>query len=159
MFSNLTPNSVLYVLNLDGNPKVLSGLVETVSIPRPKYNTLNPSFETVVDIVANIAGERREFKNVPNNSVANFGEAAFVLAENKDVLSSYISSMLQNSKRIVESMDKHRQLIADYEAALDELSPTNRADNKVIQDLQSQITTLQNGMNALLEKLNNGNAN
>lgn len=158
MFSNLTQNSVLYIMDLNNNPKIVTGLIENISLPRPKYNTLNPSFETVVDIVANIAGEKREFKNVPNNSVANFGEAAFVLAENKEVLNSYITSMLQNSERAVESVEKHRQNIVNYKAALSELNP-ERADSKVIQDLQNQITTLQNGMNALLEKLNGGNSN
>ena len=48
----------------------------------------------VIDIVAIIQGERREFKGVPNGSIANFGEDAFVLAESKDALNSYVSSML-----------------------------------------------------------------
>ena len=96
MFSNLTQNSVIYIMDLNNSPKITSGLVESISLPRPKYNGFNPTFETVVDIVANIAGERREFKGVPNNAVADFGEAAFILAENKEVLGSYINSMLQN---------------------------------------------------------------
>ena len=83
MFSSLTPNSILYVLDLNNSPKVLSGPIESVSLPRPKYNTFNPNMEMIVDIVANIGGERREFKGVPNTSIANFGDAAFVLAENK----------------------------------------------------------------------------
>ena len=66
--------------------------------------------------------------------------------------------MLQNSERAVESVEKHKQNIVNYKTALNELNP-DRTDSKVIQDLQSQITTLQNGMNALLEKLNGGNSN
>ena len=159
MFSNLTQNSVIYIMDLNNSPKITSGLIESVSLPRPKYNGFNPTFETVVDIVANIAGERREFKGVPNNAVADFGEAAFILAENKEVLGSYINSMLQNSKKIVNSMDKHQKIIADCEEALNELNPNSPAENKAMQDLQSQVSELQKGMQALLEKLNNGNSN
>ena len=159
MFSNLTQNSVIYIMDLNNSPKITSGLIESVSLPRPKYNGFTPTFETVVDIVANIAGERREFKGVPNNAVADFGEAAFILAENKEVLGSYINSMLQNSKKIVNSMEKHQKIITDCEEALNELNPASPAENKVMQDLQSQVSELQKGMQALLEKLNNGNSN
>ena len=159
MFSNLTQNSVIYIMDLNNSPKITSGLIESVSLPRPKYNGFNPTFETVVDIVANIAGERREFKGVPNNAVADFGEAAFILAENKEVLGSYINSMLQNSKKIVNSMEKHQKIITDCEEALNELNPSSTAENKAMQDLQSQVSELQKGMQALLEKLNNGNSN
>lgn len=94
MFSNLTPNSILYVLDMKGPNRILTGPVERVSVPRPKYNTFNPSMEMVVDIIANIGGERREFKGIPNNTVADFGDDTFVLAESKDALSSYIAAML-----------------------------------------------------------------
>lgn len=155
MFSNLTQNSILYILDLNNTPKILSGPIESVSLPRPKYNTFNPNMEMLVDITATIAGERREFKGVPNTSIANFGDAAFVLAENKDTLSSYITSMLQNSKTILNSMEKHQKLVEDYEAALNELNPNT--DNKAIADLQNQVNTLQDSIKTLLEKLGNTN--
>lgn len=158
MFSNLTPNSILYVLDLNNKTKILSGPIESVSLPRPKYNTFNPNMEMIVDIIATIAGERREFKGVPNTSIANFGDTAFVLAENKEVLSSYITSMLQNSKSIVSSVDKHKKLIEDYELALGELNPAIK-DNKAIESLQSQVNTLQDSIKVLLEKLNKETVN
>ena len=155
MFSNLTPNSILYILDLNNSPKVLSGPIESVSLPRPKYNTFNPSMEMIVDITATIAGERREFKGVPNTSIANFGDAAFIIAENKDALSSYITSMMQNSKTILNSMEKHKKLVKDYETALSELNPSVQ-DNKAIESLQNQVNTLQDSIKVLLEKLNTG---
>jgi hypothetical protein len=94
MFSNLSQNSILYVLDLQSTPKILSGPIERISIPRPRYNTFNPAMEMVVDITATINGEKREFKGVPNGSIANFGNDAFVLAENREALNSYINSML-----------------------------------------------------------------
>ena len=153
MFSNLSQNSILYILDLKNNPKVLSGPVERVSMPRPKYNTFNPNMEMVVDITATVNGERREFKGVPNGSIANFGDDAFVLAENKDVLNSYVSAMLQNSRSVVNSVEKHQKLITDYEEALQELNPDIKAskeNDKAIQSLQDQVNALQQGMQQML---------
>lgn len=154
MFSNLTQNSILYVLDLNGSPKVLSGPIESVLNLRPKYNTINPNMEMIVDITANIAGERREFKAVPNTSIANFGE--FILAENRDSLTAYVNSMLQSSKSVLNSVEKHQKLVENYEMALEELNPSSK-DSKVISDLQSQVNTLQDSIKVLLEKLENKN--
>ena len=155
MFSNLSQNSILYVLDLNSTPKVLSGPIERVSIPRPKYNTFNPNMEMIVDIIATINGERREFKGVPNSSIANFGDTAFVLAENKEALNSYINAMLQNSRSVIESVEKHQKLIADYEEALSELNPAIKADkekDKAIQNLQSQVAELKDIILSMTKK-------
>lgn len=146
MFSNLSQNSILYVLDINGTPKILSGPIERVTLPRPKYNSFNPNMEMVVDIVATLNGERREFKGVPNNTIADFGDDSFVLAENKDVLNSYINAMLQNSKSIINSIDKHKQRVEKYEEALQELNPSIKADkekDKAIQSLQDQVSELK----------------
>ena len=155
MFSNLSPNSILYVLDVQSTPKILSGPVERISLPRPKYNTFNPNMEMVVDLFATINGERREFKGVPNGSIANFGDNAFVLAESKEALNSYINAMLQNSQSIINSIDKHKKLIADYEEALQELNPSLKADkekDKAIQSLQDQLSELKGMIAAMAKK-------
>lgn len=146
MFSNLSQNSILYVLDINGTPKILSGPIERVTMPRPKYNSFNPNMEMVVDIVATLNGERREFKGVPNGSIADFGNDSFVLAENKDTLNSYINAMLQNSRGILNSVEKHQALINNYEDALQELNPSLKADkekDKAIQSLQDQVSELK----------------
>jgi predicted RNase H-like nuclease (RuvC/YqgF family) len=64
--------------------------------------------------------------------------------------------MLQNSKNILESIDKHKKLVMDYEEALQELNPSLKADkekDKAIHDLQNQVSTLQDGMKKLLAML------
>ena len=116
----------------------------------------------VVDVIATINGERREFKGIPNGAIANFGTDAFILAESKEALNSYINAMLQNSRSILESMDKHKKLVVDYEEALQELNPSLKADkekDKAIQDLQGQVKTLQDNIQQLLAKLDKGESN
>ena len=149
MFSSLTQNSILYILDLKNTQKIHTSPIEKVSAPRPKYNGFNPNMETVVDITALVNGERREFKSVPNTSIANFGDDAFVLAESKDSLNSYINAMLQNSKSIINSYDKHVKLVELYEEAQQELNPDIKANaekDKIIKDLQEQMQELKSIM-------------
>ncbi len=155
MFSTLSPNSILYVLDINGTPKILSGPIERVTLPRPRYNSFNPSMEMVVDITATINGERREFKGVPNNSVADFGNDSFILAENKEALNSYINAMLQNSKGILNSVEKHKRLIEVYEESLQELNPSLKSDkekDRAIQSLQDQVSELKQLIISMTDK-------
>jgi hypothetical protein len=147
MFTNLSQNSILYILETKDKPKLSTGTVSNVSLPRPQYATFGQTLETVMDIVAIVDGERREFKRVPcNNTIANFGPDAFVLADSKEAMNSFVSAAYQNSKNIVDSHEKHKQLMVDYGEILEELNPALRADkekDKAIQTLQEQVSELK----------------
>ena len=158
MFSNLSKGSVLYGLDTKGEVKLFTATVDTVSMPRPKYmqNTFGQMPETVVDIVANINGERREFKQVPsNNAIADFGPDTFVLSDTKDSLMNYVASMLQNSRNIVNSVDKHKSLISQYEKVLGELNP-NVANDNAVKELRGQVESMQSQMREMLSLLKSG---
>ena len=157
MFSSLSQNSILYVWDFKNSPKILSGPIERVSIPRPKYTTFNPTMEMLVDITATINGERREFKDVPNTSVADFGDNAFVLAENKETLNSYINAKYQNAKAMIENAKKQEAMLKMYEQSLEELNPSIKADkekDKVISDLKDEMKELKNMIAALTKQEN-----
>jgi hypothetical protein len=157
MFSSLSQNSILYVWDFKNSPKILSGPIERVSIPRPKYTTFNPTMEMLVDITATINGERREFKDVPNTSVADFGDNAFVLAENKETLNSYITAKYQNAKAMIENAKKQEALLQLYEQSLEELNPSIKADkekDKVIADLKDEMKELKYMIAALTKQEN-----
>jgi hypothetical protein len=155
MFSNLSKGSVLYGLDTKGEVKMFTATVDSVSFPKPRFtqNTFGQLPETVVDIVANINGERREFKQVPsNNAIADFGPDTFVLSDTKDSLMNYVSSMLQNSRNIVNSVDKHKALISQYEHVLGELNP-NVANDNAVKELRGQVESMQSQMNEMLSLL------
>ena len=157
MFSSLSQNSILYVWDFKNSPKILSGPIERVSIPRPKYTTFNPTMEMLVDITATINGERREFKDVPNTSVADFGDNSFVLAENKETLNSYINAKYQNAKAMIENAKKQEAMLKMYEQSLEELNPSIKADkekDKVIADLKDEMKELKSMIAALTKQEN-----
>lgn len=155
MFSNLSQNSIIYILETKGKSKLLSGTVETLTPPRPQYSTFGQMSDLVVDITALVEGEKREFKKIPyNNTIANFGPEAFVLADSKESINSYIGAAIQNSKNIINSYEKHKQLVDDLTVVYEELNPSLKADkekDKIIQSLQEQVNTLNSNMNKILD--------
>lgn len=158
MFSNLSKGSILYGLDTKGGVKMFTATVDSVSMPRPKYvqNTFGQMPEMVVDIVVTINGERREFKQVPsNNAIADFGPDTFVLSDSKDSLMNYVSSMLQSSRNIVNSVDKHKSLIAQYEQVLGELNPAS-ANESAVKELREQVQDMQGQMGEILSLLKEG---
>jgi ElaB/YqjD/DUF883 family membrane-anchored ribosome-binding protein len=161
MFSNLSKGSVLYGLDTKGEVKLFTATVDSVSIPRPRYvqNTFGQLPEMVVDIVANINGERKEYKEVPtNNVIADFGPDTFVLSDSRDSLTNYARSQLQRSKDIVNSADKHKSLIPQYERVLGELDPASASDNAV-KELRGQVESMQSQMQEMLSLLKQKNNN
>ena len=147
MFANLSQNSVLYVLETKDEPRITSGIVTGVSLPRTQYATFGQTMDTVIDISATVDGERREFKRIPcNTSIANFGPDAFVLADSKEAMMSHVGAALQTSRNIVESYEKNVALIPKYEAIMEELNPTLKADrdkDRAIQSLKSEMSELK----------------
>ena len=161
MFSNLSKGSVLYGLETKGDLKFFAAPIESVSFPRPKgINTTFGQYpEMVVDIVANVNGERREYKQVPSNSaIADFGPETLVLADSKDSLNGYINSMLQNSRNVVNSIDKHKTLINQYEKVLAVLNP-NQANDNTVRELSGKVNNMESQMAEILSLLKQNTQN
>lgn len=155
MFSNLSKGSVLYGLDTKGEVRMFTATVESVTLPRPKYvqNTFGQLPEMVLDIVANVNGERKEYKEVPtNNVIADFGPDTFVLSDSRDSLTNYVRSQLQRSKDVVNSADKHKALIPQYEHVLGELDPAS-ANDSAVKELRGQVESMQSQMNEMLSLL------
>ena len=155
MFSNLSKGSVLYGLDTKGEVKMFTATVDSVTMPRPKsmLNTFGQLPEMVMDIVANVNGERKEYKEVPtNNVIADFGTDTFVLSDSRDSLTNYVRSQLQRSKDVVNSADKHKALIPQYEHVLGDLDPASATDSAV-KELRGQVESMQSQMQEMLSLL------
>ena len=159
MFSNLSKGSVLYGLDTKGDMRFFTAPVESVSVPRAK--NFNPTFgqmpELVVDIIANVDGERREFKQVPSNStLADFGPNTIVLADNKDSLANYVRNLRQISQTAIDSYAKHQELIPIYDRILTEIEPGSMSDSAV-KELSGKVNNMESQMAEILSLLRNGN--
>lgn len=159
MFSNLSKGSVLYGLDRKNGNKVFTATVENISIPRPRFNqnTFGQIPETVVDIVAVINGEKKEFQQVPNNNViADFGPNSLVISDSKDSLINHIKALRQESKRVIDSVSMHQEWVPQFDTALNELDPAT-ANDTAVKELGSKVSSMESQMAEILSLLKSGN--
>lgn len=156
MFANLSKGNVLYGLDRRDKIKWFTASIENVApaIPRVSQNTFGQMPEMTVDIVAIINGERKEFKQVPsNNAIADFGPESIILADNKDSLFNYVTSLLQTSENIVNSADKHKELIPQYKDIISELNPSS--NDATVKALKEEVGTLRSELAEAISLLKN----
>ena len=160
MFSNLSKGSVLYGLDTKGDMKFFTAPVESVSMPRTK--NFNPTFgqipELVIDIVAMVDGERREFRQVPsNNTIADFGPETIVLADNKDSLINYVRNSRQTDQTAVNNYPVHKERIPKWDRILSEIDPGS-VNETVVKELSGKVTSMESQMAEILSLLKERNA-
>jgi len=91
MFSALRQGSPFYILEKGETPVLKIGQIESVSQPKPKYNTFNPALnfgmnmETVVDITVVIDGNKKEYLGIPSN-LSTHGYGNVVVSESKEAM-------------------------------------------------------------------------
>lgn len=158
MFSNLSKGNILYGLDRRDKINWFTASIESIT---PVYGKTNPNMfgqlpELRLDIIANVNGERREFKQVPSNSaIADFGETSFIIADNKDSLFNYIKTLRQNSKAIVDSAPYHNSLIPQYDTVLNELVPSS-ANNEEVKALKDEVSSLKSQLAEAISLLKSG---
>lgn len=163
MFSALRQGAPLYILEKGETPNIKIGQVESVTQPRPKYATYNPTvgfggnMETLVDITVKINGDKKEYVGIPSNlSIHGYGD--IVISESREAMISEVDGMLQSSKSIVDSVDYHKRLITQCEDMLKQLNPAYAKEQErdgAIDDLKSEVETLRkeiSRMTSLLTK-------
>lgn len=168
MFSALRQGSIIYILDKTNEPKIKTGYIETVSVPHPLYKTYNPAvsfgtnMQTVVDITVKVDDSKVQFECVPANlSIHSNGD--MTISESREAMISEVDAMLQNSKNILSSVDKHKTIIASCENILKELNPVYAKEQErdiAIDSLTEQVNNMQSVLNRLediLTKQNNGN--
>lgn len=156
MFSTLRKGATIYILDRSSEPEVKIGYIDNVSMPRPMYPTFNPAaslgtnMQTVVDITLRIGEEKKEFSVPSNLSIHTYGD--YTLSENKEAMISEVDSLLQNSKDVIDSIDKHKANIQAYEKILKTLNPVYAKEQErdsAISSLTQQVDSIQDSLNRL----------
>ena len=132
------------------------GYIDSVSMPRPMYPTFNPqvclgtNMSTVVDIKVRIDDQVKEFCVPSSLSIHTYGD--YTLSENKEAMISEVDSLLQNSKDIINSIDKHKDAISAYENILKSLNPVYAKEQErdgAISNLSQRVDSIQDSLDRL----------
>ena len=151
MFSALRQGAVLYILNKGDKPELKIGYVESVTQPRPRYATYNPTvsfgtnMEQIVDIAVKIGNDKVEYSGVPSTaSIHEYNK--IVISESREAMISEVDGMLQNSKNIIDNVDYHQDIIKSCEDILKQLNPAYAKEQErdtAIEDLTTQVNKMQ----------------
>jgi predicted RNase H-like nuclease (RuvC/YqgF family) len=157
MFQSLRPNNQIFILHKD--KAILEiGSVVSVSTPMPKYQ-VPPVFgqpqEMVVDLVVKVNNQDINYQKIPANlDLADFGSGNIVLSDNRNAMNSEIISLKQKSLNIINSIDQHKELIANYDKMLSGLNPEfaeKQQQQAEINELKMQVNDLTKGIADLMK--------
>lgn len=156
MFQTLRKGATIYILDKTSTPEVNIGYVENVTMPRPMYPTYNPAaslgtnMQMVVDLTVRVGDQKKEFSVPSNLSIHTYGD--YTISENKEAMISEVDGLLQSSKDVLNSVDKHKQDISSYENILKTLNPVYAKEQERDTAID-RITQQVDGMQATLNRL------
>ena len=158
MFQALRQGAPFYVLEKVEQIRLQTGLVDSVSAPRPKFTSYPPySQEVTVDIKVKIGESVMEFNGVPGNlSIANFGTSNIVISESKDDMMREVDGMLQTSKQVLASIDHHQRVVESCETIAKELNPVfakEQERDNALDALKSEMNGIKDSIQQILRAL------
>lgn len=170
MFQGLRPNSIFYILDKSGTPKLKIGQVVSVSNPQAAafsaYQGYGAAMETTVDVKVKLQDEEIELKKLPSNAlIANIGN--LIVSDNKDSMLSEVESMMRQSNEILNSKSYHEEVLSNCEKIVSVLNPQiakEKAQEKKIENLESEVGDIKGTLSNIetllqraLKKSNNQN--
>ena len=156
--NSLTSGSPFYVLKKGERPVLEIGTVKAKSQPRPQYQTQTPNlmngmnFQQVVDLTVTINGSDRVINNIPLNvEIAAQGNETF--SGSREAMLQAVDNMLQTSKKALEQIPLHKNVIAESEKMLEVLNPRyaeERKQARTITDLERRQSETDKKLDAIL---------
>jgi vacuolar-type H+-ATPase subunit I/STV1 len=111
----------------------------------------------VVDLTVRVNDEKKEFSVPSNLSIHTYGD--YTISESKEAMISEVDGLLQTSKEVLDSVDKHKAAISSYEKILKTLNPVYAKESERdsrIDNLTQQMDSMQDTLVRLESLLRHG---
>lgn len=156
MFQGLSQGATLYIF-YKNEPRVEKGRVTSVNTHLPQYNPNQPQAlfnGMVTDLTVSVGSETVPFAGLPANaSTANFPDKGIFLSEDLGMVINELTSMRDNSQRIVDSYDANKALRDKCDALLISLNPekqTQMQNAKEMAELKGELAEMKRMLSAVL---------
>lgn len=157
-FNSLGNGNPFYVLRKSEKPTLEVGIVKSKTQPRAKFPTQTPNIMTgvqmqqVIDIVATINGRDETFSEIPINvEIAARGNDTF--SGSREAMLQAVDAMLQTSRKAIEQVPYHKNVIAESEKMLETLNPRYAEEKKqarTIKSLEERQTATDQKLDSIL---------
>jgi len=156
MFQGLTQGATLYVL-YKNEPRMEKGRVVSVNTHLPQFNPSQPQAMfggMVTDLTVAVGSDTIPFAGLPATaSVANFPDKGIFVSEDQGLVVNELTSMRDNSQRIVDSYDAHKALRDKCDALLLSLNPERQKEmrnEKEMAELKGELAEMRRMLSAVL---------
>ena len=134
----MTQGATLFILHKN-EPKVEIGRVASVNTHLPQYNPNQPQAMfngMVTDLTVSVGSDTIPFLGLPASaSTANFADKGLFISEDQGLVVNEITTLRDNSKRIIDSYETNKDLFEKYEALLISLNPDKQREVKSAKEL------------------------
>lgn len=134
----MTQGATLFILHKN-EPKVEMGRVVSVNTHLPQYNPNQPQAMfngMVTDLTVSVGSDTIPFLGLPASaSTANFADKGLFISEDQGLVVNEITTLRDNSKRIIDSYETNKDLFEKYEALLVSLNPDKQREVKSAKEL------------------------
>lgn len=156
MFQGMSQGTTLYIL-YKNDPRVEKGRIVSVNTHIPQFNPSQPQAMfggMVTDLTVAVGSETIPFAGLPATaSVANFPDKGIFVSEDQGLVINELTSMRDNSQRIVDSYDAHKALRDKCDALLLSLNPEKQKEMqnaKEMADLKGELAEMRKMLSAFL---------
>ena len=151
MFSALRQGNIVYLLDKSNGLTLKSGQILSNSGANLMY-AATP--QTVVNIVVDVAGEHKEFNNIPAmQSSVNYNNGNLILIDNKELAITEVENIVSSSKHILENTSYYEKMVTDGEEVLKILNPQfakDKARDEEIADLKVKVGGMENKLDTII---------
>ena len=152
----MTQGATLFILHKN-EPKVEIGRVVSVNTHLPQYNPNQPQAMfngMVTDLTVSVGSDTIPFLGLPASaSTANFTDKGLFISEDQGLVVNEITTLRDNSKRIIDSYETNRDLFEKYEALLISLNPDKQREVKSAKELaalKDELSEMKRMLSAIL---------
>ena len=156
MFQAMTQGATLFILHKN-EPKVEVGRVVSVNTHLPQYNPNQPQAMfngMVTDLTVSVGSETIPFLGLPASaSTANFADKGLFISEDQGLVVNEITTLRDNSKRIMDSYETNKDLFEKYEALLISMNPDKQREVKSAKELaalKDELSEMKRMLSAIL---------
>ena len=152
----MTQGATLFVL-YKNDPRLEKGRIVSVNTHLPQFNPSQPQAMfggMVTDLTVALGSETIPFAGLPATaSVANFPDKGIFVSDDQGLIINELTSMRDNSQRIVESYDAHKALRDKCDALLISLNPEKQKEMqnaKEMADLKGELAEMKRMLSVFL---------